>query len=113
MKEKDIKKQIKLLEDELIQKKATLKSVSNDVRMLTEEEKKLKNKLRTFANKDFLTNHCVMRYLERVYNFSFEDTKKEILSIEGLQSAILIGAKEFKKDGRVFIIQDGKIVTIY
>lgn len=113
MKQQIIKQQIKEKQDLLLSKQADAKKRQNEVRILTEEIKKLKQRLYNSSQKGVVSDHCIIRYLERIHNFNFDDVKKEILSLEGLQDAILAGTKEFKKDGKVFIIEDYKIVTIY
>lgn len=108
----DLKKQIKELEDQLTSKEAVSNTLSNDIKKIIEDKSKLKRRLFTIENKDYITDHCIIRYLERVYNFDFEKIKKEIIETKGLEDAILIGASKFKKDNKTFVIENGKIVTI-
>ncbi len=110
---KQIKKQIQKIEEELIQKKGLKVQLSNEIRILTEDKEKLKKKLLNLKNKEFITDHCLIRYIERIYKFDFSEIKKEIMGTKGLTQAILMNASGLKANGREFIIRGGKVITIY
>jgi len=58
-----------------------------------------------------ISDHAVIRYLERRYGFDFEAVRKEMDS-PGLQMAEQIGCKSVKWNGGRLIIR-GKVVVTY
>lgn len=57
-----------------------------------------------------VTDHAVVRYLERVRGFNIENVRAAILTIAG--GAAAVGAKAVRKDGFCYQIRDRKIVTV-
>lgn len=58
-----------------------------------------------------ISDHALIRYLERKHDFSFEDLRRQILTPEREQ-AIRSGAKSIVHDGLRFIVNDMTIVTV-
>lgn len=61
--------------------------------------------------KRLVTDHAVIRYIERVHGFDMSDFRREILK-DGVYDALKAGATRTKKEGVEFVIKDHKIVTV-
>jgi hypothetical protein len=57
-----------------------------------------------------ITDHAVVRYLERKFDFHFDDFKDKLLT-KAVRLGIEMGARSVKSDGGKFIIKDNKVVT--
>lgn len=61
---------------------------------------------------EYFSAHAILRYLQRVKGFDMEALKNEMCS-EGIEEALISGAKEYTANGVTYVIQDGYVVTIY
>lgn len=61
---------------------------------------------------EYFSAHAILRYLQRVKGFDMEALKNEMCS-EGIEEALVSGAKEYSVNGVTYVIQDGYVVTIY
>lgn len=59
-----------------------------------------------------VSDHAVIRYLERKYGFCFEDVRKEILDAQAA-AAIEAGATKIKKGDMEFTVRDKCITTCF
>jgi hypothetical protein len=57
-----------------------------------------------------VSDHAIVRYLERIEGLGLDIIRAEILAIAG--DAAACGAKVLRKDGNAFIIDRGTVVTI-
>lgn len=57
-----------------------------------------------------ITDHAVVRYMERKYGADFDIVRQEIWTPD-LQTSVRKGKKQHIEDGIIFIIKEGKIVT--
>ena len=57
-----------------------------------------------------VSDHAVLRYLERKYNLDTDAIRKEILTPQAL-AAIKRGATSFSEDNIKFLVQDGVVLT--
>ena len=60
--------------------------------------------------KPSLSDHALIRYLERAKGFDFKPYINEILN-EDRKESIKMGATRIKVDGITFVVRDGVIVT--
>lgn len=58
-----------------------------------------------------VSDHALMRYLERIIGIDIDSIRKGILTPE-VVSSIKSGAKKIRSNGFVFLIKDGTIATI-
>lgn len=58
-----------------------------------------------------VSDHALMRYLERVYDLDFEAMRNEILS-DKAKEALKMGATAYTHNGVKFIAKDGVLVTV-
>lgn len=84
-------------------------SAKND---LVEINKQIEEyKISLYKGAPRVSDHAIIRYLERKYGFTFEEVRKEILT-EDRVSMIKAGAKSITHDGIRFVIVDNVIVTV-
>lgn len=57
-----------------------------------------------------ITDHAVMRWLERVHGINVEFFRNEIVEIAGPAAAV--GASALRKGGVIYVIKDGAVVTV-
>ena len=58
-----------------------------------------------------ITDHALLRYIERILGLDIEACKRHICKPE-IMDAIKVGAASYTKDGITYIIEDKKVVTI-
>jgi len=110
---KQLRKQIREIKKLLVEKKDINKKITEEIRILSEQQKKLEQTLTNIKDKNYLTDHCIVRYLERFTNVKITKIKKEILETQGLEEAIIAGANSMTIDGKEFTIRNGKVTTVY
>ena len=88
-----------------------ISALDSDISKAEERLRKSQEILATFKAEPKITDHAVIRYLERVHNFSFEEIKSDLLS-ENVVFAIKSGAKAVKKDGYNLVIKGNSVVTV-
>lgn len=76
---------------------------------LNGEIKQIKSKMA--INSPSVTDHAVLRMLERKYGIDTDKIRDEILCPQ-VCDAIKVGAKKLKLDGIEYILNDGLVVTI-
>lgn len=85
-----------------------MKRSQKELTDLEKEERSLKD---YFLREPKVSDHALLRYIERVKGVNLEDLKKEILTPER-EEYIRMGAKTINCDGVDFVIsQDGTVVT--
>lgn len=58
-----------------------------------------------------VSDHAIVRYLERVYGLDLDAVRREIMTPER-ETMIRMGAKRIVTDDHVYIIDNGVIVTV-
>ena len=71
---------------------------------------RLEKSLATMREGVIVSDHAVVRYLERRYGFDFEGVRMEIAT-PALRAAAEAGASGWKVEGGTFKIRDGTVVT--
>ena len=119
-------KSVEKLERELLQTDAAIEAVLKLIRPLQQEleplqrelsalqvdASKTRNELAAARKAPRVSDHAVIRYLERKYGFGFEDVRSEILTPK-IIDAINSGANGFKVNGAKFIVKDKTVVTCH
>jgi hypothetical protein len=59
-----------------------------------------------------VTDHFLLRYIERVHGVDMQKLRKHILT-DKMKLALKSGAKSVTFDGYRYIIEDGQLVTVY
>ena len=94
--------------NDLIDKKRVLE---NDIENILNEIKNKRQFNEVIKNKNFLTDHAIIRFLERKKFIDIKKLKEELLT-PGLVNAIIAGAKSYREDRYEYIIKQGKVITI-
>jgi chromosome segregation ATPase len=85
-----------------------LSQTNKDIHHLNQEIYNLKNQ-----NKDIIVSeHAVLRYIERVVGIDLEDVKGKILDDTTKRVILTMGDCRFKKDGMTLVVKDNTVVTI-
>jgi len=58
-----------------------------------------------------VTDHAILRYIERCYGLDVEKIKREILEYPGLMQALEAGVTSYRVNGINFKCANGKIIT--
>ena len=78
--------------------------------ILDSEKYQLENRLEALKGKPAVSDHALVRYLERKYDFDSDAIRKEILSPE-VESAMRAGADGCKSHGGRFKFREMTVVT--
>ena len=85
---------------------ANIASLKTDI-AACDAELSAKNNVKTAH----VTDHALIRYLERVQGIDIEAMKTAILT-DDIRAAMLMGATRFSQDGVTYILESNSIVTI-
>jgi predicted nucleic acid-binding Zn-ribbon protein len=102
-----LKEKKKELESAKIERTFWNKRVSD----LEREVQKMENEIAFLQKEISISDHALVRYMERTLFLDTEDFKKKILSKE-IQELINAGASRITVDGVTFVIRDKNIVTV-
>jgi len=78
--------------------------------LLDEIAKELRKRLKP-TPEPRVSDHALLRYLERVYGFDIEELRGQILS-DGAKQALRAGATGYTANGVKFKAKDGVLVTV-
>lgn len=93
--------------------KPVREQVSNIDRQLAKlqaECAEVRQKLAELTEKPAVSDHAVIRYLERKYNFTFDDVREELLT-DTVIDAMRAGIPRVKMNGGTLILKGMKVVT--
>jgi len=91
--------------------KAKAKPIQQEISRLELLREDTVEKLAIANTKPRVSDHAVIRYLERIHGFNFEDQRKELLSNEVIE-AMKVGVKTIKRDGYSLVLKGNVVVTI-
>lgn len=106
--------QFNLLKEQINTKKKELQSLKDRQTNLEKEISRLTYLKKCILTKIEITDHALIRYLERVYDLDLQTLKNEIYSEEAVALARRMGGKgKFpSKNGFYFIFDNFKIVSV-
>lgn len=87
-----------------------LSNMDRQLAKLNAELAETRQKLKVLTESPAVSDHAVIRYLERKYGFSFEDIRKEMLP-DPVVSAMRAGVPSIKALGGTLKISGMKVVT--
>lgn len=108
---KHLEQQLSEIEGKILGLRAQLKPLQQEISRLDIQRQDVVKAMQDASKEPRVSDHAVVRYLERKYGFSFDDVRAEILSPDRA-SAIRAGAKRISHDGVAFIVKDRTIVTV-
>lgn len=103
-------KEIEYKENEL---KEQISLLQNNLKLITENKNKLLLQIKNYNNKDIeITEHAIIRYLERYKRLNIEDIKKEIINEDIKQKILYLGNCTFPNGKFKLKVINKKIVTV-
>lgn len=88
-----------------------IKPMQQEASRLDVERQHLVRQIEDAKREPKVSDHAVIRYLERVYGFSFDEVRAEILTPDRA-SAIRAGASRISHGGVSFLVRDRTITTV-
>jgi hypothetical protein len=102
---------LKTVSEEVEKMRNTVKVGQKKLAALESEERDLIKFLNTPSDHIGVSDHALIRYLERKYGFNFEDYRAEILTPERV-AMIKAGVKTISVDGVKLKIENNVVVTV-
>lgn len=114
MAKEDLTKKIQTLEQEIEAMKTDVGTKQKELSTKTKIVQSLKQKMATVnAGKPIITDHAVVRYLERVKGMNIAEVEKEILSEATIELVKKFeGVGTFPCDGFRIVVKNNVVVTI-
>lgn len=102
------------LEVDLKGKRKDLGSIQNEVKNMESQLCEIQNKIKSISDSDIVvTEHAIIRYLERCKGLDLDAVKSEILSEERRKMIKAMGNGKFPiGDGARIVVKGNSIVTI-
>lgn len=107
-----VKKRLEEIDKEALAINARIKPDVDRLTELQAEDRGLRKKLEWYQQQPRVSDHAVIRLLERKYGFDFEKQRDELLDDNAI-NAINAGASRIKRNGIVLVIKDKTIVTVH
>lgn len=115
--ESDIRNKIDELDARIEALAADAKPIRDQIGNIDRQLSKLRtekaqhiDRLAEMKQKPRVSDHAVVRYLERKYNFSFEDIREELLT-DAVRHAMDLGADGVRMNGGVLKLKGRTVVT--
>ena len=112
---KGLESQLKILSGKLKAKKEEVSQIQKEYSKMIASEKSLKDKILNLTAPKGLrvTEHAILRYLERVNNIDLSEIEKLIITPELTKMTEVLGENgKFPINGFNVVIRDGSIVTV-
>jgi F0F1-type ATP synthase membrane subunit b/b' len=104
-----IEKELKTVERELNESAQIVNDLNQRRQYLEKRAHAIRNQLSYYAPKKLqVSDHCLLRYLERYYNLDMNQYREEVLKLIG-QSENNVGSIKFAG----FVIKNGVVITYY
>jgi chromosome segregation ATPase len=118
----DATQEIKSLKTQILKLEAESKTLSDEIKgkqkdfsTVTNKIKTLKTKLETIqlsSAEPIVSEHAILRYLERVRGIDLEEIKKEILDDKAKEHIKFAKSCKIKRSDHTLIVRDNTIVTV-
>lgn len=112
---KRLKTEEKLLMVELGQKRAIISGAQKDINTITEKMDEIKKQQKAIEEQSAIvvTEHAMLRYLERVKGIDLAAIQKEIVSDQiRMQVQVLGGSGQYPNNGFAVVMKNYKVVTV-
>ena len=111
-KEKEkIEKEIKLLKSDKQMYLELIRNIDKSINEKSQKVNELNITYTTYTEEKFISDHAILRYLQRMNLIDIQQLKTNLLS-EEVVNAIYNGANKIIYNGLEYVIKNGKIVTI-
>ena len=88
-----------------------LTPVDKELSEIGEQIQKLEDELAALKQKPRVSDHAVVRFLERKYGFDFEQVRSELLT-DNVKQAMAAGARSVKQGGMTLRLENQCVVTV-
>lgn len=114
IKETPEQKELRKVEAQLVMLRDSKQSIGEEIQKCEQRKQKLENQVFKQGLSELqVTDHAVVRYIERFYQLDLEGIKKEIVAdVEKFDGALKNGAGRIKTDKLSYVIKENKIITI-
>ena len=112
---KGLESQLKILSGRAKAKKEEFISAQKEYNQMVNSEKQLKDKIEALQKPKELrvTEHAILRYLERVNKIDLKEIEKAILTPELIEMTEVLGKNgKFPINNFSIVIRDGSVVTV-
>lgn len=110
---KRLQTQVSTINAEIIPIQKQINDLQERVNKLYAERAKVKAEIdRMQAGPPIVTEHAILRYLERKYGFDIETIKREILPDKVIDQYKVLGGGKYPVDGFKVVIKNNAVVTI-
>lgn len=111
---------LKQLQSQKTKLEEELKVINAEVNRVRRQQKGLLSNLNTINQKIknmmstevILTEHAILRYLERVKGVNMEDVKDTILDDDTKSKIEVLGSGKFPKEGYTLVVKNNTIISI-
>lgn len=111
---------LKQLESRRVKLEEELKAVTAEADRVRKQQTSLRNDLNTIIRKInnlmdsnvVLTEHALLRYLERVQGMNLDEIKSIILDEPTKEQIRILGSGKFPKDGYTLVVKNNTIISI-
>jgi predicted nucleic acid-binding Zn-ribbon protein len=107
-----LKNEIADLDVKIANLRDNMRPIQREVSKLESERMELEQRLLAAERQPRVSDHAVIRYLERIHGFDFEKQRDELLT-DTVRTAIGMGANKVKRDGYTLVIKDNTVVTVH
>jgi predicted nuclease with TOPRIM domain len=107
--------QLNNIKDEIRSLEQVNKQTSARIKLLSTQAKDIKHNINNLSNKEIIiTEHAILRYIERILKVDINDVKSNILTDEvKKQIEFLNGTRgKIHNNGSILVIENNKIITV-
>lgn len=112
---KGLQSQLLLLQGEITALKTAIGNKQRELSLKEKTANSLSEQIKALNNPSDpqVSEHAVLRYLERVRGVNIDEVKKEILSEDLIEAIGKVGGTfKWKKDGHEVVLKDNVVVTV-
>jgi len=86
--------------------------IDNDLNFKRKKLNEIINKLNGISDEPQITEHALLRYIQRIKGVDIEEIKKEIMTDKNKAMIETLGSGTFKLNGIKMIVKDKTIITL-
>lgn len=110
--QKEKRKEINALKADLEMYKTLAQKLANQINQKEQEYQKINNLINGLNDGSCITDHALVRYLERNGIINIQELKQNLLT-DAVVNGLINGAKVVCIDGTDYVVSNGKVVTTY
>lgn len=110
--QKEKRKEINALKADLEMYKTLSQKLASQINHKEQEYQKINNLINGLNDGSCITDHALVRYLERNGIINIQELKQNLLT-DAVVNGLINGAKIVSIDGTDYVVSNGKVVTTY